>query len=89
MAKIMKCIAGISSILCVLFWLMNNILSGDIWRTLAITFTTISYHFCMRLFVGFAYDRVMSNKADYSRAWFQVSDMENRILRLAKTDRFT
>ena len=88
MAKIMKCIAGISSILCVLFWLMNNIFSGDIWRTLAITFTTISYHFCVRIFVGFAYDRVMNNKADYSRAWFQVCDTENRIYRFLKVKKW-
>ena len=88
MAKIVKYTAIISSILCVLFWLMNNILSGDIGRTLAITFTTISYHFCMRLFVGFAYDRVMNNKADYSRAWFQVSDTENRIYRFLKVKKW-
>ena len=88
MAKIVKYTAIISSILCVLFWLMNNILSVDIGRTLAITFTTISYHFCMRLFVGVAYDRVMNNKADYSRAWFQVSDTENRIYRFLKVKKW-
>ena len=88
MAKIVKYTAIISSILCVLFWLMNNILSGDIGRTLAITFTTISYHFCMRLVVGFVYDRVMNNQADYSRAWFRVSDMENRIYRFLKVKKW-
>lgn len=88
MAKIMKCIAGISGILCVLFWMMNDNFSGDIWLTLAITFTTISYHFCMRLVVGFVYDRVMNNQADYSRAWFRVSDMENRIYRFLKVKKW-
>ena len=88
MAKIMKCIAGISSILCVLFWMMNDNFSGDIWLTFAITFTTISYHFCMRLVVGFVYDRVMNNKADYSRTWFQVRDTENRIYRFLRVKKW-
>ncbi len=88
MSKIMKCIAGISSVLCVLFWIMNDILLGDIWITLAITFTTIAYHFLMRLIVGFIYDRVMNNKADYSHAWFQVSTVENRIYRFLRVKKW-
>lgn len=36
----------------------------------AIAFGTISYHFIMRILVGFMVGYVMNNQADYHRWWY-------------------
>jgi hypothetical protein len=40
---------------------------------------TTLYHFAMRLAVGFFYDRIMNNKADIGRWWYQPKGFEKRI----------
>ena len=52
--------------------------------TLLITFGTISYHFVMRLLVGFVIDRLLDNHVDYRRRWFQVSDAEQKFYKWLK-----
>ena len=47
--------------------------------TCAITFGTTAYHFCMRLLVGLFFNRVMNNRADYTKKWYQCSDRETRL----------
>lgn len=47
--------------------------------TLAITFGTIAYHFIMRLGVGTVVNLLLHNHVDYSRRWFQVSDLELKL----------
>jgi len=76
MARIMKYIAVITIILSMLFGILNMIFDMDIWLSLTITFSTIAYHFVMRLLVGFIFDRIMNNKVDYNRKWFQVRPAE-------------
>ena len=52
MAKTMKITAILSLLLTVICTLLHIKIANDIMLTLAITFGTIAYHFCMRLFVG-------------------------------------
>ena len=47
--------------------------------TLAITFGTTSYHFIMRLLVGFSADLLLHNHVNYRRRWFQVSTAEQKL----------
>jgi len=58
------------------FSIVFTFTNTDIFLTLAITFGTVAYHFCMRLIVGVIVNSAMGNKADYRRAWFQVGERE-------------
>ena len=76
MAKKIKCITVVAFALSVIFSILNAMFDSAVWLFLTITFVTITYHFGMRLFVGFVFDRIMNNKVDYKRKWFQVSSAE-------------
>lgn len=56
----------------------NNTSKG-IFLTLVITFGTCTYHFVMRLFVGFTVNVVLNNKVDYHKRWYRVSEREKKI----------
>lgn len=82
MAKKMKMIA-LSSV-------MLTIVSAVICENIAvlITFGTISYHFVMRLFVGYVIDHLLDNHVDYRAKWFQVSDFEQRFYKKLKVKKW-
>jgi len=88
MAKIIKCIAVVTFALSVIFSILNAIFDSAVWLFLTITFATVTYHFGMRLFVGFVFDRIMNNKVDYNRKWFQVSPAEIRFYNAIKVKRW-
>lgn len=52
---------------------------AEIFLTLTITFGTITYHFVMRLLVGFIYHSVMHNRADDRKRRYQVGKYEKRL----------
>jgi len=56
----------------------------DILLTVAITLGTFSYHFLMRLIVGYGVDNVYHNKMDYHKKWFQPKTWENKLYRKLK-----
>jgi len=59
-------------------WLYQ--LSGrGLFLTLAITFGTAFYHLAIRLTVGAVFQKVMDNRADYTKKWYQVHPWENRL----------
>ena len=79
MKKIIKSITIISFILTLLFSAVYFHTENSASLSLAITMGTTLYHFAMRLVVGFFYDRIMNNKADLSRWWYQPKGFEKRI----------
>ena len=79
MKKIIKSITIISFILTLLFSAVYFHTENSASLSLAITMGTTLYHFAMRLAVGFFYDRIMNNKADLSRWWYQPKGFEKRI----------
>ena len=65
---------------CVLiFTILYAVSQKGIWLTLAITFGTISYHFFMRLLVGFLYNTRMKNQADTTKKWYQMHPWEQEL----------
>lgn len=44
-----------------------------------ITFGTTAYHFLMRLGVGFIFNKVMHNRADYTKRWYQCRAWEKKL----------
>ena len=79
MAKTMKIIAILSLLLTVICTLLHIKIANDIMLTLAITFGTIAYHFCMRLLVGEVINALLHNKIDYNKKWFEVGKTEQII----------
>ncbi|MCR5683186.1 MAG: hypothetical protein K6G29_12125 [Clostridiales bacterium] len=45
---------------------------------LAVTFGTVSYHFVMRLAVGWTVGAVMNNRADLTKSWYRCRAWEKR-----------
>ena len=76
MAKTMKITAILSLLLTVICTLLHIKTVNDILLTLAITFGTIAYHFCMRLLVGEVINALLHNKVDYNKKWFKVGQTE-------------
>ena len=56
--------------------------------TCAITFGTTAYHFWMRLLVGLIFDKVMNNRADYTKKWYQCGAREKRLYQLLGVKRW-
>ena len=49
-----------------------------------ITFGTIAYHFVMRLCVGGVFNKLMKNKADYTKKWYQQRPWEKQLYKKLK-----
>ena len=81
MAKLIKLTAMISMLLAIVFSVAYIVVKASIFLTLGITFGTIAYHFVMRLVIGFIFDKTMNNRADYTKGWYKVSNIEQRIYR--------
>ncbi len=84
MAKAMKITAAGSCLMTLLFALLYCGCRGGALLTLAITFGTIAYHFCIRLLIGLIFSKTMRNKADYTKKWFQLGRVEKRLYDLLK-----
>ncbi len=76
MQKVMKNMAIISVALTMVSIVGYNIINWQFSLSFTITFGTISYHFCMRLFIGTLYNFFMNNKVDYNKKWFKVCKWE-------------
>lgn len=79
MGKTMKLIAFSTTAAALCTVLLYKLTSTGIFLTLAITFGTIAYHFCIRLIIGQIYNAVMKNKADYTKKWFQTGKFEQSL----------
>ena len=63
-------------LLTAVFSVRYNCTSNKVLLPFAITFGTIAYHLTMRLLVGLIFNLTMSNKANYMKSWYQVSQWE-------------
>ena len=79
MARAMKRISVITLLLTICFYFLHQITRLRIWIPFAVTFGTTAYHFIIRLLVGVVVDKIMQNKADYQKRWYQVSDFEMKL----------
>ena len=67
MAKALHRSTGIVLLLTIISIILYNRTSQGLFLTLAITFGTTAYHFLMRLLVGWLFENIMHNHADYTR----------------------
>ncbi len=56
----------------------------DVFKTLAITFLITFYHFAIRLFIGFLYQKRFNNNISYNNKWFKVGKWEMEIYKKIK-----
>ena len=84
MKKIITSITVISFVLTLLFAALYSHTENGIILSLAITMGTTLYHFAMRLAVGFFYDKLMNNKADLGKWWYQPKKIEKSIYKILK-----
>lgn len=74
----MKVVTGVSACLFLTCAIMNWYMENALLLSLAITFATITYHFGMRLTVGLAFNKMMRNRADYTKTWYRPHKIELR-----------
>lgn len=79
MAKFVKSTAVLTLIITIVFAILFGLGKMGWTLTLAITFGTIAYHFWMRLIVGGLVNRIMGNRVDYTKRWFQMRPFEEKL----------
>lgn len=72
MARTMKAAAIVCVALTAVFALLKS-------EPLTITAGTFSYHFLMRLAVGFAFDLTVNNRIDHTHPWFRLRRFETAL----------
>lgn len=88
MPKAMKTTAAASLAAALLSGVLFCCFARDIWLTLAVTFGTIAYHFIMRLLVGWIFNLVMKNRADYARKWYRIRPWEQKLYRFLRVKKW-
>lgn len=88
MAKGMKIMAWLSILVTTVFLISYQIKALEIFFTIVITAGTISYHFWMRLFVGYVFNLVLNNKVDYHKKWFRVGKAEQKLYKIIKVKKW-
>lgn len=81
--KMIQITGGLLALFAVSLFL-NQTTQGTLWKTAAITFGTALYHFAMRLAVGGIWDRILKNRVNHRRKWFQPRSWEAPLYRLLK-----
>ncbi len=75
-------------VLTILFAAIYNDSRSGLILSLAITAGTTCYHFAMRLIVGGIYNRLMKNRADYRKPWYQVKAWEKKLYELLQVKKW-
>lgn len=87
-AKNIKISALVFVVLTIIFALINQFTPNTALLSIAITFGTISYHFLMRLAVGYVIDAIFHNRVDYNKKWFREKKFEKRLYKLLKVKKW-
>ena len=88
MPKIMKFITIFSFITTIIMSVLFLCFNKNIFLVFAITFGTTFYHLGIRLLIGFFYNSVMNNRADYTKKWYRVSPWETKLYELLRVKKW-
>ncbi|WP_249029032.1 glycosyl-4,4'-diaponeurosporenoate acyltransferase CrtO family protein [Tannockella kyphosi] len=81
MEKTMKKLATFSSVVAIVLWIVNCLVTASILSIMMITFLTTAYHFDMRLLVGTILGKKYQN-IDPNNSWFQEKRFEKKLYNL-------
>lgn len=84
MPKVMKIITMACTSVTLFTMIIYRNSNRGFFLTLAITFGTITYHFVMRLLIGWLVMIFMKNKADYTKQWYQLHPWEKTLYKKIK-----
>ncbi len=87
-AKIIKFSAWVFVMLTILFTIIYQCSSNIVIMSTAITFGTISYHFLMRLAVGYIINGIFHNRFNYNKKWFQAKKFEKHLYEVLKVKKW-
>ena len=88
MAKIMKRTAIVAVLMTICSLFLYRFTNIEVLFSITITLGMIAYHFSIRLIIGGLFDIKMKNKADYTKKWYQVSDLELRLYQKLKVKKW-
>ncbi len=77
-------LAIIFVILTITSFVIYKIFPKSIFLTFAISFGTTSYHFVMRLVVGFLINTIFHNNFDYTKKYFKEKKYERKLYKILK-----
>lgn len=78
MKKAMSTITICSALCTAVCFCFYKVLENEAILAALITCWTTTYHFLMRMAVGFGFDRAMNNKADVTKKWYQSRTWEKK-----------
>lgn len=81
MKKVINTVSVITVTATIFFSFFYYFTSKKLFLTMAITFGTTAYHFCIRLLIGALLNLKMNNKADYTKKWYRVGSLEQKLYR--------
>lgn len=87
-ARIIKVLSAIFLILTIVFAVINQYVHNDVLLSIAITFGVTSYHFIMRLAVGYIINGIFHNKFNYNNNWFLEKKFEKKLYKLLKVKKW-
>ncbi len=87
-AKIIKISAAAFVALTILFAVIYQCSSSAAALSIAITFGTFSYHYVMRLAVGFGVNGIFHNRFDYNKKWFLEKKFEKRLYKALRVKKW-
>ena len=79
MKKAMKSTMVVAVLATIIFTILYRTTENIVMLSLAITAGTISYHFVIRYVVAGIFNRVMQNRADLSKTWYQQRTWEEKL----------
>lgn len=87
-AKIIKISALFLVLLTVIFTIIYQYNPNTVVLSIAITFGTISYHFLMRLAVGYTINGMFHNRFNYNKKWFREKRFEKHLYEVLKVKKW-
>lgn len=87
-AKTIKSSALVLVALTIIFTLIYQYSLNAVMLSTAITFGTISYHFLIRLAVGYVVNGIFHNRFNYNRKWFQEKKFEKRLYEVLRVKKW-
>lgn len=87
-AKTIKISALVLVVLTIIFALIYQCNPNTVVLSIAITFGTISYHFLMRLAVGYVVNGIFHNRFNCNKKWFREKKFEKRLYEVLKVKKW-
>ncbi len=88
MKKFLYTFTVIAILLYAVFYAIFKFTQNELCQILYITFLTFSYHFVMRLVVGFGIDKFHKGDFDYNSKWFQPKKFEKKLYKILKVKKW-